>query len=195
MKDAKEIRQYYISAGEGSTLGPACHGCGKMENESNPPTQYGYCWAFDDEENGWSVICPDCGTVYWGYYIWIDPDGTKAVWPFDDPEDASVKCDPEHIPINREDKRKNEEGCFKIRPINMDMGREVSVAIRSSIYTDTIMNGYFVLMNDVPNSWVPPKLISLRTSLGNLIILIWEKGDDGVYRVKEDIYLEDGKKV
>ncbi|OGF21763.1 hypothetical protein A2Y83_05240 [Candidatus Falkowbacteria bacterium RBG_13_39_14] len=56
------------------------------------------------------------------------------------------------------------------------------------------MNGYFVLMNDVPNSWVPPKLISLRTSLGNLIILIWEKGDDGVYRVKEDIYLEDEKR-
>jgi hypothetical protein len=96
MKNAKELRQHHHDNGEASSMGPACPGCGKMQNEGTVPSYRGFCDAFDDNENGWSVICPDCGERYWGYYIWVDPDGAKAVWPFDDPDSCDVKCEPEH---------------------------------------------------------------------------------------------------
>ena len=95
-KDAKSIRMHYKEKGEGSTLGPACHGCGRMQNESNPPVYRGFCSEHDDPD-GQSVICPDCGTEYWGYYIWTDTDGTKAVLPFNNPDDKTVKCEPEEF--------------------------------------------------------------------------------------------------
>ena len=95
-KDAKSIRMHYKEKGEGSTLGPACHGCGRMQNESNPPVYRGFCSEHDDPD-GQSVICPDCGTEYWGYYIWTDTDGTKAVLPFNNPDDKTVKCEPDEF--------------------------------------------------------------------------------------------------
>lgn len=77
----------------------------------------------------------------------------------------------------------SKESQYEIMPLNSN--EKVTVAINTSVYRPVIDCGDFVLMSDIS----PHKLVSLWSSIGQPVILIWEKDDDGVYRPKLDINL------
>ena len=78
----------------------------------------------------------------------------------------------------------NNEVKYKVLPLNTK--EEVIVAINTPVYYPIIECGNFVLMEDTS----PCTLVSLWSSVGEPVILIWKSDDDGVYRPKLDINLE-----
>jgi hypothetical protein len=74
IKTAKDIRRYHKRH---SVCAKPCIGCGRDIDDMTIYRYRGFVGATD------SVVCPDCGEEYFGYYLIVDNDGETAVWPFD----------------------------------------------------------------------------------------------------------------
>ena len=81
------------------------------------------------------------------------------------------------------------ESIYEVAPVKLSgkpSGKK-RVASTNAATNEIISDSHFVVMDGMPNSPDVPKMVSLANPLVGLAILVWECGDDDIYRWKADI--------